>query len=62
MAKKATADSARKEPKFSKRSLLTCKRFHNEQDLVSALLDDGKQYTIKQVDQILEEYLKGKVI
>ena len=61
MAKKKSAASAAQEPKFDKDTLLTCRRFHNEKDLISALLDDGKQYTIPEVDQILESYLKGKV-
>ena len=35
-----------KEPKFTKEVLVNSKRFYNEQDIVSALLKDGVEYTV----------------
>lgn len=49
------------EPKFSKESLLKSKRFHNERDIVSALLKDGVEYTVSEVEDMIKNYLKGKV-
>ena len=49
------------EPKFSKVELLNAKRFRNERDLVSALLTDGVEYTISEVEEKINKFLKGKV-
>ena len=61
MSNKKTAASAAKEPKFTKASLVNCRRFHNERDLVSALLKDDVEYTVSEVDGMIAEYMKGKV-
>ncbi len=49
------------ESKFSKEQLLAAKCFENRRDIVDALLVQGKQYTIKEVQQKIENYMKGKV-
>ena len=59
--KKKPAASAVMEPKFTKEVLVNCKRFRNERDLVSAVLKDGEEYTIPEVADMIENYLKGKV-
>lgn len=53
--------SATTEPTFTKEILVNSKRFHNEQDIVSALLKDGVEYTISDVEGMIEKYMKGKV-
>ena len=58
--KKSTA-SAVQEPKFPKESLVNSKRFHNERDIVSALLKDGVEYAVSEVEDMITEYMKGKV-
>lgn len=58
---KKSAASAAKEPTFTKESLLNSKRFRNERDLVSALLIDGKEYTISEVEGMITKYMKGMV-
>ena len=58
---KKSAASAATEPKFTKESLLNSKRFCNECDLVSVLLEDGKEYTISEVESMITKYMKGKV-
>lgn len=49
------------EPKFSKSQLVKCGKYRNRRDLVDALLDDNKKYTMKQVDTMIENFMKGKV-
>ena len=50
-----------KEPTFSKESLVNSKRFCNERDLLSALLKDGVEYIIPEVEDMIMNYMKGKV-
>lgn len=46
---------------FSKNQVLTFDRYANRRDLLSALLKDGKKYTIDQVDRLIQNFMKGKV-
>ena len=46
---------------FSKRQLLSFRRYVGRQDLLSVLLEDGKTYTLAQVDSLLQGFMKGKV-
>lgn len=46
---------------FSKEQLLAAKRFQNRQDIVNALLQSDKQYTIAEVEQLIEKYMRGRV-
>ena len=59
--KKKPAASAATEPKFTKEALMNSRRFRNERDIVSALLKDGVEYTVPEVDSMITEYMKGKV-
>lgn len=61
MAKKKEAASAASEPKFAKEVLVTSKRFIDKRDLVSAVLEDGVEYSIAEVDAMIEKFMKGKV-
>ena len=61
MPKNKTAEDAVMEPKFSKEALLNAKRFRHNHDLVSTLLEDGVEYTISEVEEKIEKFLKGKV-
>ena len=47
---------------FPKSALLYSERFQENRDLVDALLDDDGQYTIEEVTQKIENYMKGKVV
>lgn len=49
------------EPLFSKSQLVRCGRYHDRRDLVDALLDDSKKYTMGQVERLIGEFMKGKV-
>lgn len=59
--KNNSAASAAKEPAFTKEVLVTCKKFRDNRDLVSALLKDGVEYTISEVEGMITKYMKGKV-
>jgi len=46
---------------FTKEALVNSKRFRNERDIVSALLEDGAEYTVSEVEGMIMNYMKGKV-
>ena len=49
------------ENKFTKEQLLASKRFCARRDIVAALLRDGEQYTVRVVEQKINDYMKGEV-
>lgn len=53
--------SAAVEQKFNKVQILASAQYANRRDLVNALLEDEKQYTKKEVDELINEFMKGKV-
>ena len=59
--KKKPAASVAEEPKFIKEALMNSKRFRGERDIVSALLEDGVEYTVSEVEAMIAEYMKGSV-
>jgi len=50
-----------KEPTFEKEAIVRSARYKDKLDLVNALLEDGKEYTLKQVDKAIEDYLNKEV-
>ena len=49
-------------PGFHQRNILTFQRYAKRRDLLSVLLEDGKEYTMEQVDSLLQNFFKkGKV-
>ena len=47
---------------FPKERVLTFKRYADRRDLLSVLLKDGEEYTMEQVDSLLQNFFKkGKV-
>lgn len=60
MAKASTAAKAAV-PKHSKEQLLRSNRYANQRDLIGALLEDDKQYTLAEVDTAIDNFMKGKV-
>lgn len=55
------ANSEQTEPVFSKEQILASDRYANRRDLVDALLDTDKSYTLKTVDNLIDKYMKGQV-
>lgn len=58
MATKANAEAV---AAFTKDQLLASKRYANRQDILNALLVNGKEYTTEQVDALIEKYMKREV-
>jgi hypothetical protein len=46
---------------FTKEQLAASKRYANRRDVISALLEDGKSYTLQEVDTLIENFMKGTV-
>ena len=46
---------------FSKEKILTFPRYAPRRDLLSALLAEGENYTLEQVNGLLQNFMKGKV-
>ncbi len=53
--------SATVEQKFSKAQILASAQYANRRDLVDALLEAEKQYTKKEVDELINKFMKGTV-
>lgn len=49
------------ETKFPKDKILTSATYAKRKDLVNALLEDGKEYALAEVDSMIKKYMKGKV-
>lgn len=49
------------ESKYSKEQILASATFANRRDILNALLDDGKEYTIAEVNNIMNGWLKKGV-
>lgn len=60
MAKKKIVENTA-ENKFSKKQIVSSKRYRNNVDLLNAVLKDNKTYTLKEVNEIIEKFKKGKV-
>lgn len=46
---------------FSKQQLVESCKYANRRDLLKALLEDSKTYTIAEVDAAIDKFMKGKV-
>lgn len=46
---------------FTKAQLVASQRYAHRRDLIGALLEDGKTYTLNEVDALIEKFMKGKV-
>ena len=46
---------------FTREQLTEAKRYKNRHDLLDALLEDGRAYTIAEVDKKISDYLGKKV-
>lgn len=50
-----------REDKFTKSQVLVSKKLPYSKDLINAILDEDKTYTLKEVELEVNKYLKGKV-
>lgn len=49
------------EPQFGKEQIVASDKYRSQRDLVDALLEEDKKYTIATVDSLIEKYKKGQV-
>lgn len=47
---------------FAKEQLLAAARFQERRDIVNALLRSDEQYTIAEVERLVSDYMKGRVM
>ena len=50
-----------KDTKFTKENILNSKKYSKQKDLINALLKNDTTYTLKEVDALINKYLKGVV-
>lgn len=60
-AKTTNTEQATPAATYTKEQLAASKRYANRRDLIRALLENGKAYTLKEADALIEKYMKGKV-
>lgn len=53
-------NNKKKENKFTKDQIINSKKYVENKDLLNAILDN-KEYTLKEIDEIINNFLKGKV-
>lgn len=46
---------------FRKEQIAASRRYREKRDLIEALLVDGKNYSLEQVENLLDKYAKGMV-
>lgn len=59
---KPVVDETEETATFSKQQLLTSKKYAEKKDLINALLVDDRSYSMAEAEEILNGFLKGKVI
>lgn len=60
-AKTTKTEAAAAAATYTVDQLVASKRYANRRDLIRALLDSGKRYTLDEVDRLIESYMKGQV-
>lgn len=46
---------------YTKEQILCSRKYKYRRDALGVVLADGKEYTIEEVDTLLDEFMKGKV-
>lgn len=46
---------------FSKDQILSSSKFNKRKDLLDALLDEDKHYSLKEVETVIEKFMKDEV-
>lgn len=46
---------------FSKGQLVNSGKFAGRRDLLATLLEEGEQYSVPEVEKMIEKFMKGKV-
>lgn len=63
MANKKDDETIKKvqETRYSKQQLVLSKKYSSNRDLLQAILEDEKKYTLKEVENKVEEFKKRRV-
>ena len=61
MARKKQETIINESKEFSKKQIVSSKRYINHKDLLNAILEDSEKYTLEQVEEKIKEFKKGKV-
>jgi hypothetical protein len=61
LAKKDKEKEKEAAPAFTKKQLLSSKKYRDKQDLIDSLLKDDQSYTLEAVDNLVDKFRKGKV-
>lgn len=51
----------KEETKYSKKQLVSSKKYASNRDLLQVLLEDNKSYTLKEVESKINEFKKRRV-
>lgn len=54
-------DEKNEETTFTKAQLLKSKRYSERVDLLNVLLEDGKTYTSREVDELVKDFMNKEV-
>jgi len=46
---------------FTKEQIVSAKRYMHKKDVVNVVLKDGQSYTLDKVDELVDNFMKGKV-
>jgi len=47
--------------RYTKDQLIRSEKYRNQRDLLSALFDDRKVYSVTEAEEIMNQFMKGKV-
>lgn len=56
-----TVKTVELEQQFNKEQIVKSKKYRESADIVGALLRDGESYTFKQVDSLLDDFMKKEI-
>lgn len=59
--RKKTENKSNDITKFSKEQFLQSKRFYENRDVLDVILDDDKNYSFDEVEEILKTFLESEV-
>lgn len=52
----------KEEFKFSKKQLISSRKYKKDIDIILAILDDSKKYSFDEVDEKIDNFMKGEVM
>ena len=58
---KASDEKVAEAVSYTKEQIISAKKYIHRKDVVNVVLKDGQSYTLKEVDDLIEKFMKGKV-